>query len=334
VKIAVAILNWNGENMLQKFLPNIIEKSNKEIAEIFLIDNNSVDNSVETVRKQFPEVKLILLDKNYGFADGYNRGLRQIEAEYYFLLNSDVEVTDNYLETLLELMESDKNIAICGPKLLDYNNRTFFEYAGAAGGFVDKYGYPFCRGRVFETMEADCGQYDDLSDCMWISGAALFVRADLYKVVGGLDALFFAHQEEIDLCWRLKNLGYRVVYQPNSIIFHVGAATLKKSNPNKTFLNFKNNLLLINKNFPKKKKKKILFIRVFLDAFAALRMLWQRRPKEFVAVIKAYFYFWLQKNKTKGIRKRLNPIFHSGFYNKSIVLQYFVKNKKTFSNLN
>ena len=313
MKVAIVILNWNGEKFLERFLPTVIDKTNQQQAEIYVIDNSSSDNSLKLLREKFSMVKIVYLDKNYGFAEGYNKGLSEIKAEYYLLLNSDVEVSDNWLSPLLKKMDSDKNIAVCGPKLLDFQHPEYFEYAGAAGGFVDKYGYPFCRGRIFENIEEDSSQYNEDIDCMWVSGAALLVRAELYNFVGGFDKEFFAHQEEIDLCWRLKNLGYRVVCVPESFVFHVGGATLNKSNPHKTFLNFRNNLFLIYKNFPTVKRQKVLFIRFFLDIIAAFRMILQSQRKDFSAVCKAYLQFWKNKNKISRPKQIKNPKTLSGF---------------------
>jgi len=238
-KTAIVILNWNGKTFLEKFLGTLIKNTNPEIADIVVADNNSSDDSMVFIRNNFPSIRTIILDKNYGFAGGYNRGLKDIEAEYFLLLNSDIEVPENWLDPLIETMENDSSIGVCGPKLLAYNNKTSFEYSGASGGFIDTFAYPFCRGRIFEKCETDSGQYNDIFDCFWISGAALMIRSELFFNAGGFDDKFFAHQEEIDLCWRVQNLGYRVVIQPKSFVYHVGGGTLPKSNPFKTYLNFR-----------------------------------------------------------------------------------------------
>ncbi|MDR2010857.1 MAG: glycosyltransferase family 2 protein [Bacteroidales bacterium] len=335
-KTAVAILNWNGINFLKEFVPVLLKNTDKNIADIWVIDNGSTDESVSFLKNTFPEIKLVPLDKNYGFAEGYNKGLSQINAKYYLLLNSDIEVTHKWLEPLLELMENNPNIAICSPKLLDYKKRDHFEYAGAAGGYIDKYGYPFCRGRIFENIEKDMGQYDNLTECMWVSGAALMIRSELYNKVGGFDDAFFAHQEEIDLCWRLQNLGYKIVCEPKSHVFHIGGGTLEKGNPRKTYYNFRNSLFLIKKNLPQGQRRRSLFMRFFLDGIATVRMIFQGLPKDAVAVVKAYFHFWIKLGEMKKKRKLIKPKktkYLKGFYNKSIVFQNFITKKENFRDL-
>ena len=290
-KISVVILNWNGVGMLQKFLPKVVEYSAMEGVEICVADNASTDDSVSFLKTHFPDVRLIVLDKNYGFADGYNKALLQVEAEYVVLLNSDVEVTSHWLEPLVEYMDAHPEVAACQPKIRSERNKEYFEYAGAAGGYIDKYGYPFCRGRIFEVVEKDEGQYDTIQPIFWATGAALFIRLKDYREAGGLDGRFFAHMEEIDLCWRLRSRGRGIVCIPQSVVYHVGAATLKKENPRKTFLNFRNNLLMLYKNLPEKEMKKVMFIRGLLDWVATFvfllkgdgknaRAVWQAR-KEF-----------------------------------------------------
>jgi GT2 family glycosyltransferase len=336
-KIAVTILNWNGIELLKKFIPTLLNNTNQEIADIWIIDNNSTDNSTEYIKINFPNINLVILDKNYGFAHGYNKGLAKIvNYKYYLLLNSDVEVTRDWLSPLYNLMENNKNIAVCGPKLLDYKNRAYFEYAGASGGFVDKYCYPFCRGRIFQNIERDNHQYDSLIECLWVSGAALMVRTELFNKVNGFDSMFFAHQEEIDLCWRLQNLGYSVVCEPKSFVYHVGGATLDKTNPHKTFLNFRNNLYLIKRNLPRAARNRVLFVRFFLDIIAAIRMIFEGLPKDAIAVLKAYFAFWKNSKKLKESRKSIKPKktkYIVGYYKKSIVVQNFIKKNNKFSNL-
>lgn len=290
-KISVVILNWNGLEMLQRFLPKVVEYSQGEGVEVCVADNASTDASCAWVEEHYPDVRLIVLDKNYGFAEGYNRALQQVEAEYVVLLNSDVEVTPHWLEPLLDFMDVHPEVAACQPKIRSERNKEYFEYAGAAGGFIDKYGYPFCRGRIFDVVEKDEGQYDTVLPIFWATGAALFIRLKDYRDAGGLDARFFAHMEEIDLCWRLRSRGRLLVCIPQSVVYHVGAATLKKENPRKTFLNFRNNLLMLYKNLPEKELNKVLWIRGLLDQVAAMvfllkgekeaaRAVWQAR-KEF-----------------------------------------------------
>lgn len=286
-KVSVVILNWNGVGMLQKFLPDVVKYSQSEGVEVCVADNASTDASCAWVREAFPDVRLIVLDKNYGFADGYNRALQQVEAEYVILLNSDVEVTPHWLAPMLSYMEEHADVAACQPKIRSERNKEYFEYAGAAGGYLDKYGYPFCRGRIFDVVEKDVGQYDTIQPIFWATGAALFIRLKDYREVGGLDGRFFAHMEEIDLCWRLRSRGRKLVCIPQSVVYHVGAATLKKENPRKTFLNFRNNLLMLYKNLPEKELWKVLFVRGFLDWLAVLFFLLKMDGKNARAVMQA-----------------------------------------------
>ncbi|MCK4749664.1 MAG: glycosyltransferase family 2 protein, partial [Bacteroidales bacterium] len=250
--VSIVILNWNGKEFLRQFLPKLLEHSAVPGVEIVIADNASTDGSLEFLKEEYPEIRVVIHDRNYGFSGGYNRAFEELESKYYLLLNSDIEVTPGWLSPLLERMEEDEQIAACTPKIMDYHNRLQFEYAGAAGGYLDRYGYPFCRGRIFDTLEEDRQQYDDDIEIFWGSGACLLVRSELFSQAGGLDEKFFAHMEEIDLCWRLKRLGYRIEYVARSCVYHVGGGTLPKSNPMKTFLNFRNNLLLLYKNLPKK----------------------------------------------------------------------------------
>ena len=336
MKVAVVILNWNGEAMLRRFLPTVVRYSCDE-AEIWVADNASGDASVQLLREHFPSVKLIQLDKNYGFAEGYNRALAQIEAEYYVLLNSDVEVTHHWLTPLVEYMDAYPDVAACQPKLLSEANRDYFEYAGASGGFIDRYGYPFCRGRIFNTVEEDNGQYDYIIDILWATGACMLIRSADYREAHGLDGRFFAHNEEIDLCWRLRQRGRRIVCIPESEVYHVGGGTLPKSNPMKTFLNFRNNLTMLYKNLPDGELKGVMRVRRVLDYVAALKMLVADRSwADFKAVVKARraFYRWrhnfdddrreIGRTRTAGLSERV------GY---SILWQYYVKGRKTFSRL-
>ena len=286
-KVSVVILNWNGVGMLQKFLPGVIKYSQGEGVEVCVADNGSTDESVSWLQAHCPYVRLIVLDKNYGFADGYNMALQQVDAEYVVLLNSDVEVTPHWLDPLVEYMDAHPEVAACQPKIRAERNKAYFEYAGAAGGYLDKYGYPFCRGRIFDVVEKDEGQYDTVAPVFWATGAALFIRLKDYRDAGGLDGRFFAHMEEIDLCWRLRSRGRGIVCIPQSVVFHVGAATLKKENPRKTFLNFRNNLLMLYKNLPDAELKKVLFVRGLLDWVAALVFFLKNDAKNARAVLQA-----------------------------------------------
>lgn len=270
IKTAVVILNWNGEAMLRQFLPSVVSGSCEEGTVVYVADNASTDDSCAVVEKEFPSVQLIRLDRNYGFAEGYNRALQQVEAEYVVLLNSDVEVTEGWLRDMVAYMDVHPDTVACQPKILSYRHRNMFEYAGASGGFMDRYGYPFCRGRVMDTVEEDKGQYEEIIPVFWATGAALLIRLEVYRKIGGLDARFFAHMEEIDLCWRLRSRGFQLVCVPSSKVYHVGGATLKKENPRKTFLNFRNNLLMLYKNLPEEELAPVMRVRTILDYCAAL----------------------------------------------------------------
>lgn len=287
VKVAVVILNWNGVGMLEKYLPKVVDYSRTD-ADIWVADNASTDNSMKLLRDHFPKVKTFLLDKNYGFAEGYNRALKAIDAEYYVLLNSDVEVTHHWLTPLIELLDNHPEIAVCQPKLLSEKDKDCFEYAGACGGFLDAFGYPFCRGRIFDTVEKDNGQYDYRQEILWATGACMMIRSKDYWRIGGLDRRFFAHNEEIDLCWRLNLLGRKVFCEPESVVFHVGGGTLPQGNPVKTFLNFRNNLTMLYKNLPDRQLHRVMTVRKMLDYIAALQALvLQRNYKDFKAILKA-----------------------------------------------
>ena len=331
-KIAIVILNWNGKHHLEKFLPSVI-KNNIVGAAIYVADNASTDDSVDFLKKSFPEVKIIQNSSNDGFAKGYNQALKYIKAEFYVLLNSDVEVTDGWIEPVISLMEKDKNIAACQPKIRSYNQKEFFEHAGAAGGFIDRFGYPFCRGRVFLTTEKDNGQYDDIREIFWATGACMFIRAECFWKVNGFDEDFFAHMEEIDLCWRLKNKGHSIYYTPYSTVYHLGGGTLNYKSPRKTFLNFRNSLYMLYKNLPKKKVFPLLLMRLILDGVAGLKFLFEGNLNHFIAVIEAHLSFYSNffKFRKKRIRN-LNPVNNiSGIYNGSIIINYYFKNLKKFS---
>jgi GT2 family glycosyltransferase len=325
-KIAVVILNWNGAKLLEQFLPSVVQYSDE--AKIYVVDNASTDNSIVILKNQFPSVTIIQNDGNYGFAKGYNVGLQQIEEDYYVLVNSDIEVTENWLAPILSIFDNDSSVGIIQPKILDYKNKTYFEYAGAAGGFIDQFGYPYCRGRIFETIEKDSGQYDDEVDIFWASGACFFIRKEVYRKLNGFDDDFFAHQEEIDLCWRAFNLGYQAKYTFKSIIYHVGGATLKESSPKKTFLNFRNSLLMLTKNLPENKLVPILFIRLILDGLAGVQFIFKGKFVHCWAIIKAHFSFYSLINKT--LKKRNVKTFDNYYHSKSIIYSYFIKNGTVF----
>ena len=338
MKVAIVILNWNGRKMLSEYLPGVVKYS-KDEAEVWVADNASTDGSLEMLAERFPMVKTLRLDRNYGFAEGYNRALARIEADYYVLLNSDVEVTHHWLTPLVEFMDAHNDVAACQPKLLSEADKDSFEYAGACGGFLDKYGYPFCRGRIFGTVEQDTGQYDYAMDVLWATGACLFIRAEDYWRVGGLDGRFFAHCEEIDLCWRLRQRGRRVVCYPESNVFHVGGGTLPKSNPMKTFLNFRNNLTMLYKNLPDNDLRHVMKVRLLLDWLAALEMLLLKRNwGDFKAVLSGRRAFNKWKHEFDKDRleiastRRLNPVPERKQF--SILWQYYVKGLKVFSKLN
>ncbi|MBR1834257.1 MAG: glycosyltransferase family 2 protein [Bacteroidales bacterium] len=330
---AVVILNWNGRKMLERFLPSVTLHSTGD-TEVIIADNGSTDDSLAFVREHYPSLRIIELDKNYGFAGGYNRALEQVEADYYVLLNDDVEVTPNWIEPVIAQMEQHPGTAICQPKLLMYDQRDTFEYAGGAGGFIDNYGYPFCRGRMFTTLEQDHGQYDDPCPIFWATGAAMFVRSSVWKELGGLDDDFFAHMEEIDFCWRAKNAGYEVEYCPQSVVYHVGGGTLPKSNPHKTYLNFRNNMALLYKNLPQNRLAWVMVCRVVLDYVAAFKFLMERKPKEFSAVVKAHraFYKWMPRLKMKRQRRgQQHPV--SCIYPRLILVDYYLLGHHLFSQL-
>ena len=301
--VAIVILNWNGKKYLKKFLPGVIEHSSQDDYEIVIADNASTDDSIIFLENNYPKIRIIKLDKNYGYAQGYNLALEQIESKYYILLNSDIEVTKNWIQPIIGLMDSDESIAACMPKIRSYKDKSNFEYAGAAGGFIDKYGYPFCRGRILDTLEEDTGQYDQNTEVFWATGACLFVRADSFHKAGGLDGDFFAHMEEIDLCWRLKNNGYKIMYSHESTVFHVGGGTLDTTNPFKLFLNYRNNLYLLYKNLHSSELIKTLFIRMILDGISAFVYLLQMQPKKFSVVFKAHISFYKNLNHLKEKRK-------------------------------
>lgn len=330
-------MNWNGSKLLDEFLPSVVAQTKEEDYAVYVIDNGSTDDSLSLLRTRFPQVKIIALEKNYGFPGGYNRGLEKIEAEYYVLLNNDVQVTQGWLKPLLYLMDSDKTVAACQPKILSYRNRDEFEYAGAAGGFIDTYGFPFCRGRFFNVFEKDEGQYNFSDEIFWATGACMMVRARVYQRFGGLDEDFFAHMEEIDLCWRMKNAGYKIMYQGNSAVYHLGGGTLGRMNPLKTYLNFRNNLYLLYKNLPEGKVFRILFARYMLDMIAATKFLFGLEFGNYWAVIRAHFSFWSTfghfRKKRREIISQTVVKSHYEIYEGLIVYDFFIKRKKQFHQL-
>ena len=330
--ISVVILNWNGSAMLQRFLPSVIRYS--EEAEIIVADNGSTDHSIDILREKFPSVRILPFRENYGFAEGYNRAIQQIETPYVLLLNDDVEVTPHWLQPLLAFMNHHPEVAACQPKILSETQRELFEYAGACGGFIDHLGYPYCRGRIFNHVEKDRGQYDQVCPIFWATGAALLVRTDVYRKEGGLDKRFFAHMEEIDFCWRLRSRNYGIYCIPQSTVYHVGGGTLPKSHPRKTFLNFRNNLLMLYKNLPEERLNFTLRIRYLLDLIAALKMLLSGQAKESMAIVKALRTFFkirhdfdrqreenLQKQQLKDIPEMRNE---------SLLVAFYLKKKKKF----
>ena len=336
-KLAIVILNWNGAKMLSQYLPSVLRYSQDE-ATVYVADNASTDNSLDLLRQHFPQVKLILLEKNWGFAEGYNKALAQIDAQYYLLLNSDIEVTHHWLTPLIEYMDTHEEVAACQPKLLSIFDKDMFEYAGACGGFIDRYGYPFCRGRIFDTVERDNGQYDYATEILWATGAALLVRARVYNNVGGLDGRFFAHCEEIDLCWRMRLQGYKIVCLPESIVYHVGGGTLPKANPMKTFLNFRNNLTMLYKCLPEKELKTVMRWRWWLDYLAAWQMLLLKRNLgDFKAVFRARRAFKRWRKDFAADRQRIQQATTVKDLPErrpfSLLWQYYAKGKKHFSDL-
>jgi GT2 family glycosyltransferase len=334
---AIVILNWNGEKYLEQFLPILIQYTSAIDNEIIVADNASTDASLELMKSKFPNIRTIVLDKNYGFADGYNKALEQVDADYFVLLNSDVEVTSGWLSPMIEFMNGHDNVAACQPKILSFNNRTFFEHAGACGGFIDRFGFPFCRGRVFGVVEQDKGQYNDIADIFWATGACLVVRSSVFHKVGGLDASFFAHMEEIDLCWRLKSRGYRVVCIPQSTIYHIGGGTLNMDHPRKTYLNFRNNLLMLYKNLPDKLLKKTMFWRFIFDYSAAFQLFISGKRTNAVSVFKARTDFKRMQPDFKEKRKEnllaATTDNQNAIFQKSIVINYYLKGKKTYNSL-
>ncbi|MEO8720673.1 MAG: glycosyltransferase family 2 protein [Ginsengibacter sp.] len=329
--VAIVILNWNGKHFLEKFLPSVMRSSYDNFS-VIVADNASEDLSVPFLQEQYPGIKIILNTVNEGFAKGYNTALKQVDADYYILLNSDVEVTEGWIQPIISLMESDQKIAACQPKILSFDQRDAFEYAGASGGWIDRLGYPFARGRVFDFCEKDKGQYDDISEIFWASGAAFFVRSAVFHLLNGFDDSFFAHQEEIDLCWRIQRSGFKIFAVPSSIVYHLGGGTLPMGNRKKVYLNFRNNLMMLAKNLSGLERIKIIFQRIFLDNLAALQGLSKGELITFKAVQKAHFDFirWSFRYKRNNNLRKIKLKDLRGVYKGSVVYDYFIQKKKTF----
>ncbi len=327
MKIAVVILNWNGAKLLEQFLPFVLRYSPE--ATVFVADNASTDDSIAVLKTHFPSVQIIQNKVNYGFAKGYNEALQNLNFDIYALVNSDIEVTENWLQPILDKFKNDPKTAIIQPKILDFKNKAFFEYAGAAGGYIDQYGYPFCRGRIFQSLEKDSHQYEDETEIFWASGACFFIRSAVYHSLQGFDDDFFAHQEEIDLCWRAINRGHHIQYTPKSTVYHVGGATLQQGNPKKTYLNFRNSLLMLVKNLPKSRLFPILFLRLILDGLAGIQFLLKGKPNHTIAILKAHFSFYFLF--PRFYKKREVHQTKMYFKTKSIVYFYYIKKQSIFA---
>ncbi len=329
IRTALVILNWNGQHLLKRFLPNLI-KHTPDTIELVIADNGSTDGSINFLKTNHPDIRIIRMEKNLGFTGGYNKALRQVEADLYILLNSDIEVTENWVEPCLKMFEEHEDLGALQPKIRSLLNREYFEYAGAAGGFIDILGFPFCRGRLFNTLEKDTGQYDEPTEVFWATGAALFVRADLFHGLGGFDSRFFAHMEEIDLCWRIQNHGYKVMYTPDSTVYHLGGGSLPKSNPRKTWYNFRNNLWMLTKLMPAGWFYTLLFPRLLLDLLAAASFLLTGKPKDSIAVLKAHLALFRRlpelRKEYKGNGKRIPALVYRG----SIIWDYYIKKKRKY----
>jgi len=331
LKTAIVILNWNGKQLLEEFLPSVVNFSLPE-AEVYVADNASTDDSSSFIKQFYPTVKIIENNVNGGYAKGYNDALLSVDADIYGLVNSDIEVTQDWLKPITNEFQKNKDTAIVQPKILDFKNKTKFEYAGAAGGFIDLFGYPYCRGRVFNHLETDQNQFDDITDIFWASGACFFIRAEVFHQLKGFDEDYFAHQEEIDLCWRTQNLGFTIKYVGTSTVYHVGGATLQETNPRKTFLNFRNSLLNVVKNVPKKWFLFVIFSRLVLDGIAGIKFIIELKPVHTLAILKAHLSFYRNFKKFIGKRKQLGKSQDYNLYT-SIVWQYFVLGRKKFNQL-
>ncbi len=338
MKLSIVILNWNGSHHLRRFLPSVVKYSRYDWAEIIVADNLSTDDSCSLIKNEFPEVKLLQLNENYGFAKGYNQALSENFADYILLLNSDIEVTENWLEPLIQIMDNDPLIGACQPKILSLHEPQKFEHAGAAGGFIDHYGYPFCRGRIINSLETDNGQYDNPISVFWASGAAMLIRGKLWHESLGFDGDFWAHMEEIDLCWRLKNKGFKMVVIPESKVYHLGGGSLAYGDPRKIYLNFRNNLFLLYKNLPENRLLKTLFIRMTLDGIAAIQFLLTGQLKSFIRVLAAHrdFYKSLSslRKKREALIAQIEVTSHPEIYKGSIIFEFYILRKRKFSALN
>jgi GT2 family glycosyltransferase len=333
-KVAIVILNWNGRNYLEKFLPSLLATEYPNY-EVIVSDNGSQDDSVSFLKNNFPQVKVIQFDKNYGFAKGYNLTLEKVEADYYALINSDIETKPNWLKPIIDLLDNDKQNAACQPKLLSYKNRNLFDYAGGAGGWLDSFGYPFARGRVFDVCEEDKGQYDSTEQVFWVTGAAMVIRSKAFHEVKGFDNYFFAHQEEIDMCWRMQLAGYKLFVCPSSVVYHIGGGTLPRGNSLKTYLNFRNNQIMLYKNLPWSTKWWKIPFRIFLDAVSAWKGLLIGDGGYFLAILRAHLSFmkWMLFRKSESVFPEKTEGQLSGLYKGNLVWQHFVKGKKYFSQL-
>lgn len=332
MKIAIVILNWNGQKLLEQFLPSVIKFSNLSGVEIYIADNASTDASVQFVSENYPTIKIVKNKHNGGYAKGYNDALQHINADVYALVNSDIEVTENWLEPIISTFIKEPNTAIIQPKILDYKEKNAFEYAGAGGGFIDAYGYPYCRGRIFNTIEKDSQQFNDTTEIFWASGACFFIKSEVFHELQGFDEDYFAHQEEIDLCWRAQNANHTIKYVGTSTVYHIGGATLKEESPRKSFLNFRNSLFSLVKNIPSKKIIPVILLRLILDGVAGLKFLLELRPIHTLAILRAHlsFYFYLPKM----IKKRKQSNQKSSYFKiKSIVWNYFILGNKTYTEL-
>jgi len=322
--VAVVILNWNGLEHLQRYIPSVVKHS--EIAQIYVADNNSSDDSVAYIQNEYPEIKIIQNKENGGFAKGYNDALKELTEDYFILLNSDVEVSENWISPILEYLEQNPKAVIAQPKILSYREKSKFEYAGAGGGFIDYLGYPFCQGRIFQSMEEDRGQFDEIKEVFWATGACMFISREIFWKVGGFDERYFAHMEEIDLCWRVKNLGYQIYVVPESTVYHLGGGTMKNSNPKKTFLNFRNSLLTLYKNDRSPYRRLKILARLVLDGLAFFKLLIDSGFKHAMTIPKAHFSFYTMRKK----RSEYTDVNMKGMYNGSIVIAHFFKGKSQF----
>ncbi len=329
-KTAVVILNWNGRKHLEKYLPSVVAYSKN--ADVIIVDNNSTDDSISFLTSSYPSLRIIQTGKNLGYAGGYNKAMDEIDHQYAILLNSDVDITENWISAMEDCMQNDPTVAACQPLILQDLDHEYFEYAGAAGGFIDKYGYPFCRGRIFESMEKNTGQYTD-ADVFWAGGACIMVRTEMFKSIHGFETEFFAHMEEIDLCWRFLNQGYKIKCCSGSKVYHLGGGTLDKSNPKKTYLNFRNSLLMLARNHPKNGYLSAIFFRLFLDGIAGIKFLLSAQPGHVMAIIRSHFYFYFNYSRWTKERNSLPESFPPGVYLKSIVIEHFARSKKYFNEL-